>query len=596
MKKKTLLFFLFLGSITAAGAESAVRLADVGWDSIKINNAIVKCIGEKVFGYKVEEVPGSTPIIHEALKTGDIDVVMEEWTSNIANYEKDLKDGGFVELGINFDDNYQGFYIPEFTQEAHPDLKNVHDLARFADVFKNRIYGGIPGWGVTTIMEKKVQAYHLDGAFEYILPGSNAAMDTTIISAIDDKKDIVFYYWEPTYLMGKYDFVLLEDSPYNADTYLDGIGALPSVPVTKAVSNQFYKNNPDFCAFISKFALPSKEISKLLAYKEENKCDFTQTALHFITAEEKTVRGWLTEKDAAVLYAENSGKQDKKKLFPWVLNINEEKIDNGIRQFAKTNKTALSSIQTVLDGIVNGIYALLARIPWFVLALLIFALSFLGKRKILKSAGLVCLFLAIGVLGLYGQMLTTLAIVITSVILSLILGLSVGILIANSPLAHKIIQPVLDTMQTMPVFVYLIPALLLFGMGNAASVIATVIYAVVPAIRLTSLGIKNVDAEIVEAARSFGASPLQTLIKVQIPQGLPTIATGINQTLMMAMAMVVTCSMIGARGLGLEVLNAVNRIEIGRGLLSGTAVVILAIVLDRITMGFVKKEQKHDKQ
>ena len=141
-------------------------------------------------------------------------------------------------------------------------------------------------------------------------------------------------------------------------------------------------------------------------------------------------------------------------------------------------------------------------------------------------------------------------------------------------------------MQTMPVFVYLIPALLLFGLGNASAVIATVIYAIVPVIRLTSLGIRQVDKEVVEAAKSFGSTRWQTLFKVQIPQAIPTIMTGVNQTLMMAMAMVVTCSMIGARGLGMEVLDAVNRVEIGRGLIAGGCVVILAVVLDRLTQGW----------
>lgn len=169
--------------------------------------------------------------------------------------------------------------------------------------------------------------------------------------------------------------------------------------------------------------------------------------------------------------------------------------------------------------------------------------------------------------------------------IALVFGLPFGILISFSKKADKIVRPILDAMQTMPVFVYLIPALLFFGMGAPAAVIATVIYAIVPVIRLTSFGIRNVDPEIVEAAVSFGSTWWQTLCKVQIPQALPTIMTGINQTLMMAMAMVVTCSMIGARGLGMEVLNAVNRIEIGRGLVAGSCVVVMAIVMDRITQG-----------
>ena len=196
----------------------------------------------------------------------------------------------------------------------------------------------------------------------------------------------------------------------------------------------------------------------------------------------------------------------------------------------------------------------------------------------------------IGAIGLWDMMLVTLSIVISSVLIALILGLPVGILISGSDRANRIVRPILDTMQTMPVFVYLIPALLLFGMGNASAVIATVIYAIVPVIRLTSLGIRQVDNEVVEAARSFGSTKWQSMFKVQIPQALPTIMTGVNQTLMMAMAMVVTCSMIGARGLGMEVLEAVNRIEIGRGLTAGASVVILAVILDRVTQGWFSEK------
>ena len=186
----------------------------------------------------------------------------------------------------------------------------------------------------------------------------------------------------------------------------------------------------------------------------------------------------------------------------------------------------------------------------------------------------------------------TLSIVIASVIIALIIALPVGILLSGSDRANRIVRPILDTMQTMPVFVYLIPALLLFGTGNASAVIATVIYAVVPVIRLTSLGIRQVDKEVVEAAKAFGSTRAQALFKVQIPQALPTIMTGVNQTLMMAMAMVVTTSMIGARGLGMEVLEAVNRIEIGRGLVAGASVVILAIILDRVTQGWFSDKKK----
>ena len=188
-------------------------------------------------------------------------------------------------------------------------------------------------------------------------------------------------------------------------------------------------------------------------------------------------------------------------------------------------------------------------------------------------------------------MYETLSIVIVSVIISLAFGFPLGILISSNERANSILRPVLDTMQTMPVFVYLIPALLFFGLGKPPAVIATTIYAIVPIIRLTSLGIRQIDQEIVEASLSFGSTWLQSLVKVKIPQALPTIMTGVNQTIMMAMAMVVTTSMIGATGLGMEVLISVNRIEIGRGLISGTAVVIIAVILDRITQGIGRQSE-----
>ena len=279
-------------------------------------------------------------------------------------------------------------------------------------------------------------------------------------------------------------------------------------------------------------------------------------------------------------------------VFPDILSPNLTAIDNAVRSFAVWADPVLSAISDGLKGMVNGINFLLSHIPWFVLVLLVVLVSWKARKRLRTAILYGVLFSLVGAVGYWEMMLLTLSIVITSVIISLIIGLPVGILLSGSDRANRIVRPILDTMQTMPVFVYLIPALLLFGTGNAPAVMATVIYAVVPVIRLTSLGIRQVDKEVVEAAVSFGSTRGQALFKVQIPQALPTIMTGVNQTLMMAMAMVVTCSMIGARGLGMEVLNAVNRIEIGRGLFAGFCVVIIAIILDRLTQGWFSKEKQ----
>lgn len=189
------------------------------------------------------------------------------------------------------------------------------------------------------------------------------------------------------------------------------------------------------------------------------------------------------------------------------------------------------------------------------------------------------------------MMCETLSIVLAAVFFSLLIGLPIGVLLASIKRADPLIRPFLDAMQTMPTFVYMIPAVMLLGPGKVPAGLATVVYAVVPVIRLTSHGIKQVDPEVVEASRSFGASRFQTLVKVQIPQALPTIMTGINQTMMMAVAMVVTSSMIGANGLGMEVLIAINRMESGRGLSAGLSIVIIAILLDRLTQSVIRKEE-----
>ena len=278
--------------------------------------------------------------------------------------------------------------------------------------------------------------------------------------------------------------------------------------------------------------------------------------------------------------------------FPELLKPNLTAIDTAVRSFAVWADPVLSKISDGLRGMVNGINFLLSHIPWFLLVLLVVLVSWKARKRLRTGILYGVLFSLIGAVGYWDMMLVTLSIVIASVIIALIIGLPVGVLLSGSDRANRIVRPILDTMQTMPAFVYLIPAMLLFNTGNAPAVLATVIYAVVPAIRLTSLGIRQVDREVVEAAISFGSTRRQALFKVQIPQALPTIMTGVNQTLMMAMSMVVTCSMVGARGLGMEVLNAVNRIEIGRGLFAGSCVVIVAIILDRVTQGWFSKGQQ----
>ena len=199
--------------------------------------------------------------------------------------------------------------------------------------------------------------------------------------------------------------------------------------------------------------------------------------------------------------------------------------------------------------------------------------------------------LFIGNVGLWNETMSTVAVVGTATVIAVGFAVPMGILMARSDRVEVLMRPILDGMQTMPSFVYLVPAIMLFGLGKVPAVFATVIYAVPPAMRLTNLGIRLVDPERIEAAKAFGTTSWQLLLKVQLPLARPTIMAGVNQTIMMALAMVVLASMVGGKGLGAEILNGIARLEVGRGFQAGLAIVILAMVIDRISQAFAKSQR-----
>ncbi|MDF2874682.1 MAG: opuAB [Sporomusa sp.] len=279
--------------------------------------------------------------------------------------------------------------------------------------------------------------------------------------------------------------------------------------------------------------------------------------------------------------------------FPEVLHIDiGTPINQAILYLSKNYGVVFDIIKSLLLGFTQSIQYVVEFIPWWLIVIGVGVWGWKTNGRPVRGVVFSCLILSIGFMGLWQLMLETISLVIASVLISLCIGFPIGVLVSGSDKANQASRPILDAMQTMPTFVYLIPAVMFFGLGQVPAVIATTIYAVPPVIRLTSHAIRQVDAEVVEAARSFGSTWGQTLIKVQIPQALPTIMAGVNQTIMMAVAMVVTCAMIGAKGLGMEVLIGINRLEIGRGFTSGVAIVIVAIIIDRLTQGFsVAKKQ-----
>ncbi|HYG42661.1 MAG TPA: proline/glycine betaine ABC transporter permease [Bordetella sp.] len=248
--------------------------------------------------------------------------------------------------------------------------------------------------------------------------------------------------------------------------------------------------------------------------------------------------------------------------------------------------------EVMLTALLLPVERLMLAIPPWAFLLLVAALSWHATRKAGATVLYVACLYMVGAVGLWDKLIQTFALVSVSTLVSIVLGVPIGIIAARSNFLRRVLTPVLDVMQTLPGFVYLIPVLMLFGLGKVPALFATIIYAMPPLIRLTILGLRQVDPDIMEAAQAFGVTRWQMLTRVTLPLARPSIMAGINQATMMALAMVVVASMIGARGLGEDVLAGIQTLDVGRGLQAGVAIVILAIVIDRITQAYGRPRRR----
>lgn len=249
------------------GEKPKLILADAGWDSIRIHNGIAKTIIENGYGYETDIINGSSPIVIRGLRQGDIDISMESWTDNIKDvYYPGIQNGEIIELSTNFDDNAQGLYVPTYLikgdsergiEPLTPNLKSIKDLPKYWEIFmdpddpnKGRIYGAPPNWVADEILRTKMETYNLEEKFDYFNPGSDTALNTSIVSAYEKGEPWVGYYWDPTWITGKYDLTLLEDDSFDEEKWEDGYRTeFPGVKVTVAVNNKMLEKAPDVVDF-----------------------------------------------------------------------------------------------------------------------------------------------------------------------------------------------------------------------------------------------------------------------------------------------------------------------------------------------------------
>jgi glycine betaine/proline transport system permease protein len=299
---------------------------------------------------------------------------------------------------------------------------------------------------------------------------------------------------------------------------------------------------------------------------------------------------WLSEPAAAA--ADATGFQISQ-LWDGSLPI-QSWINDGLAWTVDNFRPFFQTVRAPIDATLGGVEALLLSVPTLAMIALLGLIAWQCAGRAIAIGGVISLLL-IAMLGIWPEAMVTLSLVMTSLVFCLLIGLPMGIALAASDRANRIMRPVLDAMQTTPAFVYLVPVVMLFGIGNVPGVIVTIVFALPPLVRLTTLGIRQVRPDLIEAARSYGASPMQLLTKVQLPLAMPSIMAGINQTLMLSLSMVVIASMIAVGGLGQMVLRGIGRLDMGLATVGGLGIVLLAITLDRITqaMGQPSRGARH---
>ena len=609
------LMLLVAGTVLAAPAlppacpaARPVVFAGLDWDSGAFLTALERAILERGYACQTSVVPGTTVTLEQAVAVGDAQVIAEEWVGRSPIWNAAMASGKVVALGRIVTGAEEGIYVPDGLVHGPAamaaglariqQLADPRMIALFSDPEqpgRGRFLNCPSGWTCERVNSAKLKAYGLAGSYVDFRPGSGAAMDADITAALLQHRPALFYYYSPSTLAGRFKLFRLAEPPYSAKCWADisnpdgrhdtGCTSPPAV-IASGVNARFLAGAPGLGALLRQISLPAPLLNAELADAATNRRGADAQAVLFLKHHADLWRGWVPPPVAERLaqsLARDSGAAEATGGFParWVMSIRApvNRWVAGVVAGWGGVFRAMASHVTALTALID---AGLRWVPWWLLIGLSAGLTGWRSRFFGPAAVVAGALLTIGVLGLWDAMLQTLTLMLISVTLAVLIGLPGGIWAAKSRLGRVVTPPVLDFLQTMPAFVYLIPALMLLGLGKAPAILAMVIYATPPLIRLTELGIRTSDREVREAATAFGATPFQTLIHVELPLARPSILAGLNQTILMALAMVVTASMIGARGLGEDVLNGIQSLDVGKGFEAGLGIVVLALALDRM--------------
>ena len=590
---------LLLGAAGPAGAQAArepgscqtVRMSDVGWTDVTATTALTAEL-LRGLGYTPKITVLSVPVTFASIANNDIDVFLGNWMpAQEADRAKYVKDGSVVIIDANLENARYTLAVPAYTFQAG--LKDFKDIERFAPQLNSSIYGIEPGNDGNRLVLKMLKQ-NMFGLGDFkLVESSEQGMLAQVERAIKDHQPVVFLAWEPHPMNMRFEIKYLTGGD---EVFGPNYGGATIYTVTRRGYSQACPNMGKLLRNL-KFSIQGEQ-EMMFAILDRHQTP-ELAARDWLKSHPNTLKAWLDGvttadgKPALAAFAQGSGKSAGGGFEQW---ITSHKIPVGDAMavaidFIKTHGTfAFNGVSFAIRATVDGVTALLRLIPAPILIVATGVLAWLLRRSIALSVFVLLSLLFILNQGYWLATLETLSLVLVATLVSTAIGVPLGIAAAHRPRFYAGLRPVLDLMQTLPTFVYLIPTLVLFGLGVVPGLISTVIFALPAPIRLTHLGISSVPKPLIEAGEAFGATPMQLLIKVELPGAAPTIVAGITQCIMLSLSMVVIAALVGAGGLGVPVVRALNSVQVGMGFEAGFAIVLLAIVLDRISK---PKERDH---
>jgi glycine betaine/proline transport system substrate-binding protein len=571
------------GQRDPAGCQT-VRFSDVGWTDVTATTALVAQLLRSI-GYSPTITVLSVPVTFASIQNNDIDVFLGNWMpAQEADRARYLEDGSVVVIGPNLTGAKYTLAVPAYTYEAG--LRDFKDIQRFAPALNDSIYGIEPGNdGNRHVLEMLKQNQFGLGGFK-LVESSEQGMLAQVERAYRDKKPIVFLAWEPHPMNMRFDLKYLAGGD---EVFGPNFGGATIYTVTR---KGYVAECPNMGRLLANLKFTLRGESEMMAAILDRHEAPDVAATEWLKANPTATKAWLEGvlsldgRPAASEFSHTAPPPRPGGFEQWVVS---HKIPVGDAMAVaidnvKTHGTYLfDGISIVIRGVVNGVTALLRAVPAPALIVAVAALAWALRRSLPLAAFVALALLFILNQGYWLATLETLSLVMVATLASAAIGVPLGIAAAHRPRLFAAMRPVLDLMQTLPTFVYLIPTLVLFGLGVVPGLISTVIFALPAPIRLTHLGISSVPKPLIEAGEAFGATPMQLLWKVELPSAATTIVAGITQCIMLSLSMVVIAALVGAGGLGVPVVRALNSVQVGMGFEAGFTIVLLAIILDRIS-------------